>query len=366
MRPGEAIKDELDRRGWTQADLARILNRPLPTINEIIVGKKSITPEMAVALASAFGTEASYWMNLEVQYRLSLVETNNEPARRARLYACAPVKEMERRGWIPKTGTADDLERELCRFLEVPSLDQEPVIGAATRKTDRADAMTPSQRAWCFRAKHLAHTVQATAFTDESLPAARVALRALAGFPEEARHVPKVMAEHGIRFVVVEPLQGTKIDGAAIWIDESSPAIAVSIRYDRIDAFWHTVFHEMSHIEHRDGTALDTSLIGEDSTPVVVRDATERRADEEAADTLIPTNMLQSFILRVGPLYAKTRIVQFAHRAKVHPGIVVGQLQHRGEIGYSANREMLTNAKVREIVTTTALTDGWGRVVQGV
>ncbi len=44
----------------------------------------------------------------------------------------------------------------------------------------------------------------------------------------------------------------------------------------------------------------------------------------------------------------------------VHPGIVVGQLQHasRGELKYSQHRDML--AKVRDIVTTTALTDGWG------
>ena len=70
---------------------------------------------------------------------------------------------------------------------------------------------------------------------------------------------------------------------------------------------------------------------------------------------------MDSFIRRVGPLYSKQRIVQFAHRVKIHPGIIVGQLQNRDEIGYSANREMLT--KVREVVAQTALTDGWGRTI---
>jgi HTH-type transcriptional regulator/antitoxin HigA len=46
---------------------------------------------------------------------------------------------------------------------------------------------------------------------------------------------------------------------------------------------------------------------------------------------------------------------------KMHPGIIVGQLQHRGEIGYSAHRDLL--AKVRAIVTETSLTDGWGRTI---
>ena len=73
---------------------------------------------------------------------------------------------------------------------------------------------------------------------------------------------------------------------------------------------------------------------------------------------LIPPAELDSFIRRVGPLYAKARIVQFANRIKIHPAIVVGQLQHRGEIGYHANREMLS--KVKHYVLPTAITDGWG------
>jgi len=52
-------------------------------------------------------------------------------------------------------------------------------------------------------------------------------------------------------------------------------------------------------------------------------------------------------------------VVQFANKVKIHPGIVVGQLQHRNELGYSALRDMLV--KIREVVTTTALTDGWNQ-----
>jgi HTH-type transcriptional regulator/antitoxin HigA len=44
---------------------------------------------------------------------------------------------------------------------------------------------------------------------------------------------------------------------------------------------------------------------------------------------------------------------------KIHPGVVVGQLQHRGEVAWSAHREMMS--RVRSIVTSTAMTDGWGQ-----
>src|SRR5262245_31684336 len=68
--PGEFIKDEIDTRGWTQADLAEILGRPLQMVNELIAGKRSVTPETAQGLGDAFGTGAELWMNLESAYQL--------------------------------------------------------------------------------------------------------------------------------------------------------------------------------------------------------------------------------------------------------------------------------------------------------
>ena len=71
--PGEFIRDELEARGWTQGDLAQIMGRPLRLVNELIAGKKQITPATARGLAQAFGDDdALYWINLDSAYRLSL------------------------------------------------------------------------------------------------------------------------------------------------------------------------------------------------------------------------------------------------------------------------------------------------------
>jgi HTH-type transcriptional regulator/antitoxin HigA len=83
----------------------------------------------------------------------------------------------------------------------------------------------------------------------------------------------------------------------------------------------------------------------------------ENRANQEAADMLIPTSKLESFVLRKCPYFSKVAIIQFANTNKVHPGIVAGQLHHRLN-NWRANREMLV--KIRDIVTSRALTDGWG------
>jgi HTH-type transcriptional regulator / antitoxin HigA len=68
--PGEFLREELEMRCWTQADLAKLMGRPLRSINEIINAKKAITAETAIGLGEAFGTSAGYWMNLESVYRL--------------------------------------------------------------------------------------------------------------------------------------------------------------------------------------------------------------------------------------------------------------------------------------------------------
>ena len=67
--PGEFISEELDERGWSQADLAEIIGKTPGTVNELIKGKRKVTPDTAEGLAAAFGTSAEYWTNLETAYQ---------------------------------------------------------------------------------------------------------------------------------------------------------------------------------------------------------------------------------------------------------------------------------------------------------
>ncbi len=357
--PGEAIRAALEKRGWTQDDLARVMRRYRPEITAVISGKRAITAELAVDLAAALGRTPKEWMRLETDRQLSLIArdpTDVEYA--AKLLSIAPIKEMERRGWIKPTKSIDDTEAELKAFFGVDSLDEPPEMGAATRKADSGEPLTPIQRAWCFRVRQLGRAQVVPPYRESALPQCEQALRRLAAYPAETHKVPETLAKFGIRFVIVQPLKSTGVDGVALWLDESSPVIGMSLLYDRNDSFWFTLFHELMHVKHRDAAPLDTDLTDAMANVMVVRDAVEQRANAEAGDALVPKSEMESFIVRVGPLYAKERIIRFAHRVKIHPGIIVGQLQRRDEIGYAANREML--AKIRHFIVPAAVTDGWG------
>ena len=110
---------------------------------------------------------------------------------------------------------------------------------------------------------------------------------------------------------------------------------------------------------NQDGLGLDDDLVGDAKTGAVdVATGAERRADAFAASLLIPPGKLDDFIRETQPRYSKVRIKQFANAIKVHPGIILGQLHRRGEISYASNREMLV--KIRDAVTKTSATDGWG------
>jgi HTH-type transcriptional regulator/antitoxin HigA len=353
--PGEYIQDELDARGWTQDDLADVMHRTRQHIGRLIKGQTAIGPETASELAAAFGTSAEMWMNLQTSYELSKAVCDEENiARRAALYASIPVREMRKRNWIPGGDDVAALESDVCRFLGVSSLNDEPAFSIAARKSTSYESHTWGQIAWGCRARQLAERVGAAPYVDGNIDAGMPELLALAANPRDIRRVPAVLASMGIRLVIVQHLQSTKIDGGAMWIDDHTPVIALSLRYGRIDNFWHNLVHELIHIKYRDKPVIDVGL---NEVPGEGGGEIEERANREAATHLIPPDKLESFIARNTPLFYQSKVIQFANARGVHPGIVAGQLQRRtGD--YTKLRKLQVD--IRQQIIGMALTDGWG------
>ncbi|MDX9972996.1 MAG: HigA family addiction module antitoxin [FCB group bacterium] len=70
--PGEMLLEEfLNPLGLTQRDLARSLHIPYQRINELVNGRRGVTPSTALRLAKFFDTTADFWMNLQQRWDLS-------------------------------------------------------------------------------------------------------------------------------------------------------------------------------------------------------------------------------------------------------------------------------------------------------
>jgi HTH-type transcriptional regulator/antitoxin HigA len=362
--PGEFLREELEERGWTQVDLAEILGRPAQLVNEIISGKRGITPETAKGLGAAFGTSAELWLNLEQAYKLWRLsdQTNDDVTRRAGIFSYAPISEMVKRGWISTSENVEVLEHNVTAFFETKTLDERPQFKYAARKsTPYTDETNTAQLAWLFRAKHLAKSIPTSAFTKTAASDAVSKLRQLLHGPKECRHVSRILSAAGIRFVVVQTLPTCKIDGSCFWLTPDAPVVALSMRYDRIDNFWFTLLHEMHHcIEGEE--SVDVDLTYGEAKPT--KPECERKADDFAKSTIINQEALNTFIANTSPRFSRRNVDDFASSQGVHTGLVVGQLQRRGVVDYKNFRNALV--QIRESVCESAVTDGWGITVRSV
>jgi len=81
--PGQILLQEfLEPLGLTQAELARALAIPLNRVNELVRGKRGVTPETALLLAGHFKNSAEFWMNLQTAHDLTRArnEMHKRPA----------------------------------------------------------------------------------------------------------------------------------------------------------------------------------------------------------------------------------------------------------------------------------------------
>jgi HTH-type transcriptional regulator/antitoxin HigA len=367
--PGEAIKSQLQLKGWTQKDLARILGVNAPLVSDLISGKRPLSLEIAYDLAAAFRTDVGYWLSLETAFRLpTATNPDNNVARRARLFEAAPVQDLIKRRWIQDSSDIELLEKQVLGFYGVDSLDEIVTPPHAAKKSSSYAETSPSERAWMHKVRLVGKMVSVRTFSESSVDCVVAEFKKIMLHPESIRLVPKILADAGIRFVVVEALPRTHIDGVCVWLDKSSPVVALSLRMNQLDSFWFSLLHELGHVKRRDGllgpVIVDSDLTGENSTPSDQKPEAEKEADLFASATLVDPEQMEDFIARISPLYSRPRIVGFASRMGIHPAIVVGQLQHKREIDWSQYRDVLE--KVRDIMTQEALTDGWGQILPAV
>ena len=71
IHPGEILQEEfLEPLGVSQYRLAKDISVPARRINEIVLGKRSITADTALRLGRYFGTTDRFWLNLQTRYDL--------------------------------------------------------------------------------------------------------------------------------------------------------------------------------------------------------------------------------------------------------------------------------------------------------
>jgi HTH-type transcriptional regulator/antitoxin HigA len=367
--PGQLVTALLEERGWTKRTLAIISGMDETIISKTTSNVRRIDAETAIIFEEVFGVPAERFLSLQKSYELAVarIESKPNPKRqiRAELIGKLPIGAMIKRGWLDATSVKDidQVEEALLRFFQANRLEDIETLPHASKKTEVSINATPAQLAWLYRVRTLASEMLVGRYSPDAVRVAVKKIKTLIHSAEELRKVPRILAEAGIRFVIVEALPSTKIDGVCFWLDEQSPVIGMSMRFDRIDNFVFVLRHELEHVINRDGMTqmlLDVDINSGEAAQVT-QDLIdqERRANEAASEFCVPKKMMDAFVSRKAPVFAKRDIIGLARMLKVHAGLVAGQLQFRTQKYHLARDQLVP---VRSIVTPNAVTDGWGDV----
>ena len=367
--PGQYLDALLKERGWTRQALAVVLDASESQVSRITTDRQPIMPAIALSLEEVFGIPADHFLSLQRSYDLEKARITARPdpnrERRARLYGGLPISEMIKRRWISAEDIRDvaGVEVGLAAFFGVNTPDEIEILPYAAKRTVVGAEVTPVQLAWLYRVRSIAEEMIVKPFTPRLAKAAISRLAALRRHPEELRKVPRILMECGIRYVVVETLTTAKIDGVCCWINERSPVVGMSLRYDRIDNFWFVLRHELEHVIQGHGfekPMIDTELEGARAGVDAGVTEEERVANKAAADFCVPRQQMAAFFERKAPFFAERDLLGFAKTLGVHPGLVAGQLQYKTG-RYDLFRKHLV--AVRRHIAPGAIVDGWGDVV---
>jgi HTH-type transcriptional regulator/antitoxin HigA len=331
--PGEYLRDELEERGWTGKEFAEILGRPVQAVSEILNGRKQILPDTAIALAEALGTSAELWVNLQTAFDLSEAKcrrpAKTEVTRRARLRSLVPVAELRKRGWLPDTNDVDRLEKAALKLLGTNGLEDVPPFALAARRSNLGVAFTSQQIAWLAQFRQLASRCKVPPFDANKASVLAADLVHRIHDPTELGQLEDWLAECGVVLVTLLPLKSSKLDGAAMMLDDATPAIGLTSRGDRLDGYIFTLLHELAHLllGHlgSQGARADEDLIS--STEVTGQEA---EANQQASQWIFPED---PDVPEGRP--PMSTVLQIAGRCRVHPSLVIGRVQwQREDWGY--------------------------------
>lgn len=341
--PGSIVDEHREAAGMTQSELAQRLGFSTKHVNRLLGGLEPVTPETALKLEAVFGLPARVWLALESRYREHLARTADEESLVAEEHwlAQVPHRDLAKLGWIPSKQKGAILVRSLRTFFGVASLDYLPRVWqetqAAYRKTEAFQSHEWAMLAWLAQGERNAERIRCQPFDASALRAALPGIKALSRMPGTEFLEPLVArcAEFGIALVFLAAPKGARVSGATRWLDKDRALVQLSFRYKTDDHLWFTLFHEFGHV----------LLHGKRSEFIDFEHETdrtdqEREADEFATRQLVAPAEMTRFIAYGD--FSPAAVQSFAAEQGIAPGIVVGQLQHRGVVPF---RSVLSKLK---------------------
>lgn len=328
-------------RGWSQEKLANLSSTTLSAIQRYeensylgasISKKLEIANLLKIDTSRCFLTQSANESDSADVYKLrNLDEVDLQEF---------PATEAVKRGCIPKPAESDSTDA-FKNWLS-GTTGQSPNSSLHRKgKGMRLPPHIPSIWTWQARILHLANSEIENSHIPRYTGDERwlKELVAKTNEPDGPAKVKELLLEQGIIFVVERHLPKTYLDGAALLSHDGFPIVALTLRYNRLDYFWFTLFHELAHVylhlfTRHHFNFFDRKILNEkyknDSSEFSEHDELENEADRFALKKLIAPEEWEHCISR------RTATVQDvksdAKRLNLHPSIIAGRIRkERGD-----------------------------------
>ena len=335
--PGETILDLIEERGWTQQALAERLGFSLKHVNQLIKGKVSLSENAAVRLGRVLGASVGFWLTREAQYRehAARLDAANQNADFVSWLERFPVKELFELGVLTRRRMdargKSALVGELLAFFGVAGPEQwhaqygRMEVAFRRSREDQADVAAIS--AWLRMGEREAERQEGPRYDEQRFVGALKRIRSLTVQAPKSfgPTLGSLLRDCGVTFVLVPALPRTHVSGVARWLGPHRPLIQLSLYGKTNDKFWFSFFHEAAHILLH--SRQKTSVFLDDQGKHACASDEEKQANAWARDWLIHPEDAKR--LKDVPRRHEA-VCAFAQAVGVHPGIVVGRMQHDG------------------------------------
>ena len=340
--PGILLRDELIAKRIKQIDFAATIGMPGPVLNDILNGKRNITPDIAVLLETAIGIDASTWLRLQSEKDIEvsrqkepLIQKQKEIESWQTIQDCCNTSYLNRAipGGLGKT--LSDRIKNVLQFFHVDdstklkNLFIEDVNPAFFRKSQSLAYVAIDLFTW----KQIAYN------RSDEIPECQnqfntadkdILLGLLSNIFFENKNtisrLSSILRDYGIKFQIVGNEKGTHVDGLTFWHGKN-PTVTLTLKHQKIDILAYTLLHELGH--------LYNGRFDPGSSYITLTDMKENIEDQEAdvfaRNALVPKKEWLLFKARndsVSPYAMKDNILSFAQQNRIHPAIVLGRYQH--------------------------------------
>lgn len=338
--PIEAIMFRMEEQGLRQKDLIPYMGSK-SKVSEVLSGKRPLTIQMIRSLHKGLNIPAEVLLQESQQPEVNKVHKLD--------WKKFPLKEMVKRGWITtKYHNLYDHAEELMKKFLVPLGGEIPgavICRRTIHKRSKREMDINSLLSWTARVLIRAKEVSTLSeYKSENVTKDFLKeVSRLSLYDQGPLLAKEFLEKNGITLVIEQHLPKTSLDGGAMLTDDGKPVIGLTIRYDRIDNFWYTLIHELTHVakhlKNIDDVFIDDIYSDQNGDP------REKEADRIAREIFIP----RSIWIRSDAYLQRSpdAIKKLAKKLRIHPAIVAGRI--RWDTGnFSLFRDLIGQGEIKK------------------